>query len=252
MEENLKNKKIVDEVIPWKGLIIFLFGLIGLSLIYTIIFTIFDAIFQFDPVGDPSFLNKMDGIMQFSAYALGTITLLIFIGKPTLKKLFRKFKDANVYSKGVVYGFILLFAQIVYSFISTILFGEIDSNANQEAIIAMTEQSPVILFLTTVILAPLFEELVYRYGLFANIHKKNRYLAYIATLLIFGFIHFDFTCFTSNNIELIKIELINLPAYLLSGGILCFAYENEESIISPMIAHLTNNLIAFLQIILLF
>ena len=114
------------------------------------------------------------------------------------------------------------------------------------------ETSTVILFFTTVILAPLFEELVYRYGLFANIHKKNRYLAYAATLLIFGFIHFDFTCFTSNNIELIKIELINLPAYLLSGGILCFAYENEESIISPMIAHLTNNLIAFLQIILLF
>ena len=44
MEENLKNKKTVDEVIPWKGLIIFLFGFIGLSLIYTIIFTIFDAI----------------------------------------------------------------------------------------------------------------------------------------------------------------------------------------------------------------
>ena len=254
-EENqseVKKYSNVDSVDQWKAIVMFVIGIIGLSLIFTIVWNIFDIFFELDSKVDIDKVYRFNAYSQCITYAIGTISVFAIIGYPTLKLVFSKIKNVDVYVKGITYGFILLFAQSIYSIISGLLFGQVDSNANQEALVQLTNQSPIILFLLTVVLAPIFEEIVYRYSLFGLIHKRNRYLAYLICLVIFGFIHFDFSCFSSTEPDAIKVELLNLPAYLLSGGILCYAYEKEDSLISSIVAHTTNNLIAFIQIIALF
>lgn len=250
-ETNYETEKYqnLHSVNTTKAIIIFLIGLIGLSLIFTVIWNLILLIFS-NQINEEN-IYKFDSYGQVSAYLIGTIIVFSIIGVKNIKKLFYKFKDLNVYIKGIIFGFILLFAQTVYGVFSTIAFGEVESNVNQQSIILLVKSSPIPLFIMTVILAPIFEEIVYRYALFGALHKKNRWFAYIVCFTIFGLIHFDFSCFNNNDFEAIKVELVNLPSYILSGGILCYAYEKEDSIISSMIAHATNNLVAFLQIIFL-
>ena len=47
------------------------------------------------------------------------------------------------------------------------------------------------------------------------------------------------------------IELIYLPPYLISGILLCYAYDKTDNLGSSMIAHSLNNLVSFLGIVLL-
>ena len=42
-------------------------------------------------------------------------------------------------------------------------------------------------------------------------------------------------------------ELIALPSYIISGVVMALAYTNEDSIATSIIAHMTNNFIAFVQ-----
>ncbi len=253
-EEAPAEKKSVDRVVTWKAIVIFLLGLIGLSLIYTLIYSISSAFVTLDRElleTNPAKYYRVDGILQFVTYMVGLGIAVAIIAVPTVKQftvIFEKFKDAKVYTNGLVIGIVMLFAQSVYSIIITLIFGEVDSNANQSALVEMTKRAPVLLFLTTVVLAPLFEEIVYRYSLFGVLHKKNRYLAYIVSLIVFGLIHFDFGSFS--DWATLKVELLNLPAYLISGGLLCYAYEKNDSLIAPITAHATNNLVAFIQILI--
>lgn len=250
---NSKKERLpITDVNNFKAVAIFLIGLIGLNIIYNVIFIIVSLFISLDPAINPDQFNSINGALQFATYLIGLATILMIIGIPTIKKIFEKYRISSVYINGIVMGIVLLFAQSLYSILSTFIFGEIDSNNNQQALIALTQQSPILLFITTVILAPVFEELVYRYGLFGLIHKKNRILSYVICLIIFGFIHFDYTCITSGDMNFIKTELINLPAYMISGGILCYSYEKNGSLISSITAHALNNLIAFIQIMILF
>lgn len=251
-EENRKEKLPISDVNNYKAIALFLIGLIGLNIIYNIIYIIVSLFITLDPEINPDQFNSINGALQFSTYLIGLATILMIVGIPTLKKVFERYKYSNVYLNGITMGLILLFAQSLYSILSTFIFGSVDSNNNQQSLIALTQQSPILLFITTVIFAPIFEELVYRYSLFGVLRKKNRVLAYVVCLIVFGFIHFDYTCFSSGDFSLIKTELVNLPAYMISGGILCYAYEKNGSLISSITAHALNNLIAFIQIMILF
>ncbi len=244
----------INDVVLWKAIILFLVAIVGLDIIATVFSLFAKLIFhtQFaDATNNLPFIHKVLGVLQFLTYAVGIGIFFAVIGIPTLKKIYCKFKDVQVYAKGFAYGIILLVAQTVYGIVSTIIFGSVESNENQEALVEMTKQTPILIGICVVIFAPIFEELAYRYALFGTLHKKSRILAYIIGLTIFGLIHFSFDALFSRDMERIKIELINLPSYFICGGILCYAYEKEESLLSSMTAHATNNLIAFIQMMIL-
>lgn len=241
----------VNDVVLWKAIALFLVAIIGLDLIATVFSLIAKAIFGGQLKDNLPLAYRVSGVLQFLTYAVGIGIFLVIVGIPTLKKIYCKFKDIQVYAKGFAYGIILLVAQTAYGIVSTLIFGNVGSNENQEALVEMTKQTPILLGICVVIFAPIFEELAYRYALFGTLHKKNRVLAYVVGLTIFGLIHFSFDALFSGDIERIKVELINLPSYLICGGVLCYAYEKEESLLSSMTAHATNNLIAFIQMMIL-
>ena len=83
---------------------------------------------------------------------------------------------------------------------------------------------------------------------FNLLRRKNRWVAYGVSALIFGFIHFDFSVDTA---AALKTELINIPSYIISGLILCRAYEKHQNIATSIIAHAINNGIAILSLLLL-
>ena len=133
---------------------------------------------------------------------------------------------------------------------------DLSVNTNQSILIILIQKQPIITGITVVLLGPLLEELTYRYGLFELISRKNKTLAFILTSLIFGFIHFDFeSCFYANNtfgfyLEPFLIEILNIPSYILSGTVLCYAYYKEDNIATPFMAHVYNNALSFILILL--
>ena len=65
--------------------------------------------------------------------------------------------------------------------------------------------------------------------------RKNRILAYVATIIIFTLIHFDFGAKTMTN------ELLNIPYYAAAAFAFTFAYD-QYGFAASVTAHVANNL----------
>lgn len=244
-----KKKKTLAPVENWKALVIFLFGLIGLSFVAIPVQVILKLIYQYDDNSLPELLYKVESLLNFFTYFISLVALLAFIGIPSIKQIFSKIKEWELYEKGIIFGIILIAVQTVLSVTLTLIFGTFEENTNQNSLISITKTTPVLAFFFTVIFGPIFEELVYRYALFGSFHKKSRLLAYVVVAIVFGFIHFDFSALSNEN-ELLYKELINLPSYIAGGLVLCYAYEKDESLIPAIIAHMINNFVGFTQILM--
>ena len=249
INENIKSKKRLVPVSNWKALTIFLFGVIGTTIVSLPIIFILEAIYGTDADGVFNELAKATGILNFFTYLISLTALLVFIGLPALKQIFSKIKEWALYEKGIIYGIVCIALQTALSILLTLLFGTFEDNANQSTLIEVTKELPILAFCFTVVFGPIFEELVYRYALFGACYKKNRIFAYVIVGLVFAFIHFDFYAFI-NTEHLIK-EFVNIPPYIAGGLLLCYAYEKEESLLPPIIAHMINNFVGFAQILMI-
>ena len=169
--------------------------------------------------------------------------------KEILKKAFNK----NTLKWGILIGVSAMLVSMVYNGIVVSVF-DLDSvgNANQNNVIDLILSQPILGFLSVVILAPLVEELTFRYCLFGGLYEKNKKIAYIVSGLVFMLMHSvaSFVSVGEFNREFL-IELIYLPPYLISGILLCYAYDKTDNLGSSMIAHSLNNLVSFLGIVLL-
>lgn len=92
----------------------------------------------------------------------------------------------------------------------------------------------IMYFIPTVLMAPFFEELLFRASLFRNTEAMGQWFAVIATGLSFGLWH-------TNNSQFVMATL--------SGMFLCIIYIKTKSIWVCMVTHLINNLLSFLVVI---
>lgn len=240
----------------WKHLAFFIVGWLGLKILDTIIGTIVVLIYNANGIdltlkefAKENVIANM--IVNISCYTLLTISLLLICGKPSLKELGKQFKNKNAIIDGIAYGaFLLIASGAVAMLINLIRGGDNTVNDNQAAIELMTRVVPVPMFIMTVIFAPICEEITYRLGLFNVLRRKNRWLAYVCASLIFAFIHFTIPekgeTFNAN----LANEFWNIPSYIVSGVILCRAYEKHQSIATSMIAHAINNFVAIVMTII--
>jgi membrane protease YdiL (CAAX protease family) len=143
-----------------------------------------------------------------------------------------------------MYGLAVIGLNIFVGVIYQIFNIQTTSNNNQELINSLVFSMPVISIITFVFLGPIVEEFTYRLGLFSYIAERNKWLAYGITMIVFGFIHFDFTTTNVTN------ELLNMPFYLLAG--LAFSYIfYKENFAVVTYAHILNNLISVISIMAL-
>ena len=210
----------------------FIMGLFGLNLLSYVFSFAFASYYYTD---------YYSGYVNFMVY--GTVFIFLLAGVLANWDKFKPYmKDWTKYLLGLPMGFAVLMGTAALNmFLQN--FQEITTNANETAIRGIVSVFPLLSLLILGIIGPICEELTYRVGLFSLIAKKNKILAYIATTLIFGLIHFDFGNITSIN------EWLNLPTYLLSGFLLTLTYD-LFGLPGSIVAHATNNLIAvFLSII---
>jgi membrane protease YdiL (CAAX protease family) len=99
-----------------------------------------------------------------------------------------------------------------------------------------------------VIMAPILEEITYRYFLFGGIAKYNRKWAIVISGFIFMAVH-AVASFTQD-VDNIFREIILLPPYMFSGMALAYAYDKSENLATSTIIHSLNNLISFILCLL--
>lgn len=118
----------------------------------------------------------------------------------------------------------------------------VEGNAeNQDIVTQMVISYPLLMGIAVVILAPIVEELLFRYYLFGFISKHSRWIAYLVSSSLFGFIH-------------VMSDLANNWMFILPyagmGLVLAWSYDSSKRIIYPILVHAANNGLSFILMIL--
>lgn len=230
--------------IKWaKQILMFLIGWGGLTLVsffVSFLFILYANNAIADPIAREAFLKSDQANISLNVITYATLLVgLVALLWKDITTVLKSFKRLKTILLGLSYGGLVIVVVIIYNFIVIATGYEMSDNQNESSITRLMQSYPLMSLLAFVILGPLVEEITYRLGLFSLIHRLNRPLAYIVTMLVFGIIHMSF------NPDTIINELINLPSYILAGTVLTFAYEKEGFAVSTY-AHITNNLVSFL------
>ena len=170
---------------------------------------------------------------------IGGLGFIVFLTRR--KHFLSKYTRKIDYIYGLAYMLtIVLVSSIVGAFTS--LFHEAANNANQTTAVDFIKNYPLLAFFVVGILGPICEELTYRVGLYSFLRRINKYLAFIVTVIVFAFIHFDFDAQDMVN------ELWAIPSYIVAGALLTLAYEHRGPACS-MTAHVCYNIFAILTIL---
>ena len=114
------------------------------------------------------------------------------------------------------------------------------SNVNDNAIVEISKERPGIFAFGTILLVPVAEEVIFRGLLFQGFYRKNKHLALWLSVCCFAAIHIvDFIGSTDW-----KTLLACFVQYLPAGIALANAYVASDTIVTPILMHITLNLIA--------
>ena len=217
-------------------LTLFLIGFLGLDIVSLIIQLILMIILpEYFKEGTEYYITGL-AMMNTIRYVLLSMAFVLML-YPRLKILVKKFVNWKTDLLGIAFGIGLIGITIIYNLIIS-QFIDPGTNNNEVAAESMIVTYPVLSIIVLGLLGPICEEITYRYGLFSLLDKKSKILAYILTPLVFAIIHFDFT-------GDMKVELLNLPTYILAGLGLSVAYDKFE-FNCAIIAHVTNNMYAII------
>lgn len=202
--------------------------------------------------------NDLNLIVNIFTYLIAVIGVVIISFKWIKKDL------STMTGKCIGYGFLGLAIMLGVNVIATIilqLFGINDTSTNQSSIeqIMKSDNGLLLMGITTIILAPIVEELVFRKSIF-KLFKNKIYLALVVSSLAFGALHVISPALSilleifqgnATYTDLIK-ELFYLIPYSLMGLPFGFVYiKTNKNITTAIIAHMLNNIFSFISIIIL-
>ena len=197
--------------------------------------------------------NKGVVICQF------VVSLIIFI--LVLCLYYKKYKDDYINFKKdikknityiikmfVIFMLIKYLISILSVFILMIFGYDTTSmtSVNQELIEAYVKASPILMLISTAILAPFYEEGIFRLGMKKVI--KNKWLFIIISGLIFGLLHI----FPLDEGITLAIGLIQSITYVTMGMVLGYVYYKTDNIYMSIGLHFLNNFLSVLVMIKLF
>ncbi|EJO5347877.1 CPBP family intramembrane metalloprotease [Clostridium botulinum] len=220
MEDNTKFKREnTEEIGKITNIIVNLFMY---QVVFSVVFTILLNILEY--IGIKS--NVIEPYGKLIAETMG----YIFFIKSYIKDTKQKLKFENTVSfKGYIFISLLLLSYIlIYDNTMEIILSKIIKNSWFYDSMAKKMKNPITICIETVIMAPIFEEIVYR-GIILDelLQKYNHKKAIIISALIFSIIHLNFS------------QGINA---LLLGIILASIYYGTKSLIPVIIIHFLNNL----------
>lgn len=109
----------------------------------------------------------------------------------------------------------------------------------QDAEVSQTLSEVVPLAIAATFLAPISEELIFRYGLFNTMYPRSRKAAYIVTAVLFGLIHIW------NEIFVLDFAgMFAMVPHVVFGLYAAQIYEKSKHICYPILYHAIHNAIA--------
>lgn len=199
-----------------------------------------------------SFLNVVEQV-AINNLVLTILTLIIF--RKELISSGKKFINNFQSNIKLVLKYLLLllgitiFSNILIMFFTNLLSMKYTLNKNTEILNTIGRINPAILFFSAVIHAPLFEEIVFRFGVFKVLSTKNIKLAYIVSNSVFVLLHFVYELISHQFSILLLFQLI---PYIVLSILITRIYHKTDNIWFPILLHALNNLfgviIIFLQL----
>ena len=187
---------------------------------------------------------------------LGIVLVVLLIFIKYLKTFVSEIKDRETWKWFGIGLAIMYGGNYLYNIILTLL--ELNStSSNQDAVNEMIFNNPVLGFLFVVVAAPIFEEIIFRFGVFRAFTGKGKKLeivGIVVTTILFAGIHMvstfeeAFAVPGSPNYELLKSDLLSLPVYLIGAFGLTFAYYKSKNFMTPIVMHMTYNCLSFIAI----
>ena len=126
------------------------------------------------------------------------------------------------------------------------LFGlGIPESDNQSTIVSLLiSDARIPMILSTVLFAPIVEEMIYRKAIFSVMRQFNLPLAYVTSIVLFSLPHM------LSSSSSVGIWFLQLVPYALCGGLLCFVYHiSGYNVYASIAAHMLNNLIAVILVL---
>lgn len=184
---------------------------------------------------DSTLFNTITFTINFAA--------LFLIFRSFLKESFFDFWEKPLRNLGYVMGGVVLYylSSTAYSYL-LFAFGWTAPNVNDASIYELLLDSPSLIALSIVVLAPFSEELLYRATLFTPFGERFPFLGYLVSVSVFCFIH------VAGYIGLYPARTLLLCAlqYVPASLILTFLYDKSENIFVPMLVHTILNSISLL------
>ena len=210
------------------------------GVLITYICFIFSALYVFAPILISGFgVPKENAFLYVNLIgSILTTIIILFLLNPDIKKGVSK--DALPFKKSIkwiIIGFFMIIvAQIVVGLIETYIFNTNPvSERSQSKTNILDILSPILLLitlLTSIIFAPLFEEIICRKIIFGTLYTKtNFFIASLVSSITFAVPHMDFK---------------HLLSYIATGFVLSFIYVKTKRIIVSIIAHSTVNAFVYL------
>ena len=236
-----ETSRFGNKMIPAvKQFVIFLVGWVGFRIFAATIQIGIGVVAKAQGQDINAVLNQTSTAMIVNSAAyLGLLIALVIIINFDVIKLFKSFKHYQSYIAGLVCLVSIFAFTYVYNLFLGMIKTPTSSNANESSIQEISNAYKFTSIVIFGIIGPICEELTYRVGLFSLLRRKSKVMAYLLTIVIFAFIHFNFDL----NPTVLLNEILNLPFYMFAAFAFSFTYE-KFGLAGSLTAHIANNVIS--------
>lgn len=199
------------------------------------------------------FSNKTFVVYQLVVSSFMFVVLFKLYYK-TIKEDYNQIKSKflKIILKVVKLFIIFMIVKYIVSFISVLIMMlfNLDTSSltsvNQELIETYLKSSPILMFISTVILAPFYEEILFRLG-FKKL-LKNKYIFITISGAIFGLLH----VFPLEEGISLALGITQSISYVTMGIFLSYIYYKNDNIFISIGVHFLNNLLSILAMLSMF
>jgi membrane protease YdiL (CAAX protease family) len=231
-----------------------LFGMLVLPFLANIAFLILNSTLQpyileyAEATNNLNVITYYEPIVQLVMYAV-FLGVAVYIFRHHLRLIFETFSLKRFYFSYIVgiLGCAVIFGGgYLLNLLYDLILNNVGTNENQISVEVLITSAPLISFFTVVIIAPIYEELIYRVAVFGYLSQRLRKVyAYLIAISIFAIIHISLPS-SGFTWGYFVNELASLPHYLLAAFILTTCYD-YGGMPASLTAHVLNNLISFLM-----
>lgn len=221
-----------------KQLVVFIVGWIGFqALAFTV--QLIMGVFATAQGSSVDLTTNASSIIVNSASYLALLIAIVAIINFDIPKLFKSFKQWQSYVAGLVCLIAIFAFDYLWGFILELLPISSGDNINESSLQTLTSAYPIASLIIFGVIGPVCEEFTYRVGLFSFFKRINKWVAYVVTIIIFAFIHFNFSTDASTLLN----EVLNLPFYMFAAFAFSFTYD-KFGLAGSLSAHIVNNVMS--------